>query len=96
MMMKHYAIAKECWCELEKSNADIVTQMKLETWLVRLKRLILENEARLYAVDSPCTIADLVRLRDMLRAWNKTVPPTDVVSEIEAQAVGLIRLLERK
>jgi len=95
-MMKHYDIAKECWRELEKSSADIELKMKLETWLVRLKRLLLRNESRLYAVNSPCTLADLTQLRDLIRAWNKNAPKGVAVSEIEAHAMGLVRLLERE
>jgi hypothetical protein len=94
-MMRHYEIAQECWRELEMSSADIEWQMKLETWLIRLKRLLLQHEPRLYAADSPCTLDDLGQLRDMLRAWNKTAPTDVAVSEIEAHAMGLVRLLEK-
>jgi hypothetical protein len=96
MMIKHYGILEECLHELEKSSKDIEVKMMLETRFVRLKGLLPQNESRLYAVNSPCTINDLVQLLVMLRAWNKTTPSYVTERDIEAHALGLVRLLEKK
>jgi hypothetical protein len=95
-MSKHHGILEECILELEKSIAGLDVKMKLETWLVRLKQLLLQNESKLYSMNSPCTVYDLAQLRDKLSDWNNSSPTSVTVREIEAHILGLVRLLERE